>query len=233
MALAYTEVAVSDGGTLSGVVRFMGRSMALKPIPVSRHPEVCGDEKPSDALVMGGGRGVAGSVVLVHGVTQGKKSRFEAVLDSRHCAFAPRVIVTMAGARTRVRNSDPIVLSARGLQGKTTVFHVAIAEKDQEVDITRRLTKPGVVRIVSDTDPHMSAWMIVHDSPYVAVTDELGAFRIEGIPPGSYRVSLWHEGFRRRGTDRYGRPLYEEPHTITKEVTIAPRATAAVAFELR
>ena len=60
-----------------------------------------------------------------------------------------------------------------------------------------------------------------------------GAFRIEDIPPGAYRVTMWHQGFRRRGIDRTGRLVYEEPHTITKEVAIAPRATATVAFELR
>jgi hypothetical protein len=232
-ALAYTEVSVSDGGTLAGVVRFVGKAVSLEPMPVRRHHEVCGDEQPSDALVVGLDRGVTGGVVFVHGVTQGKKSPSDVVLDSRHCAFAPRVVATTAGARAKVKNSDPIVHSARGLLGKTTVFHVAIPGKDQEVDITRRLTRPGVVRIVSDSYPHMSAWMIVHDSPYVAVTDEQGAFRIEGIPPGSYRVSLWHEGYRRRGTDPNGRPLFEEPHTITKDVTIAPRATATVAFELK
>ena len=155
------------------------------------------------------------------------------VLDQRGCAFAPRVVATMAGARTRVKNSDPIVHSARGLQDQATVFHVAIAGKEQEVDITRRLSRPGIIRVVSDTAPHMAAWMIVHDSPYLAVTDERGAFRIEDIPPGAYRITVWHEGFRRRGTDREGRPLYEAPHTITKEVTVPPRATATVAFELR
>jgi Carboxypeptidase regulatory-like domain len=86
---------------------------------------------------------------------------------------------------------------------------------------------------VCDAHPHMSAWMIVHDSPYYAVTDERGSFRIDGVPPGSYKVTLWHEGFRPKGLDKDGRPLYDEPRTLTKEVTIAPRATATVDFELK
>jgi hypothetical protein len=90
-----------------------------------------------------------------------------------------------------------------------------------------------VVRVVCDAHPHMSAWMIVHDSPYYAVTDERGAFRMEGVPPGRYKVTMWHEGFRPKGLDKDGRPLFDEPRTITKEITIAPRATATVDFELK
>ena len=100
------------------------------------------------------------------------------------------------------------------------------------IDITRRLAQPGVVRVVCDVHPHMVAWVVVHDSPYYAVTDERGAFRIEGLPPGSYKVTMWHEGFRPRGVDKDGRALYDEPRTRTKDVAIAPRATATVDFEL-
>jgi hypothetical protein len=74
---------------------------------------------------------------------------------------------------------------------------------------------------------------VVHDSPYYAVTDGRGAFRIDGIPAGSYKVVMWHEGFRPRGLDRDGRPRYDEPRTLTRDVTIAPGATATVDFELR
>lgn len=233
LALAYTEVPVPDGGTLTGVVRFTGKPAPTDLVSVSRSREVCDERKPSEALRLGPDKSVAGGVILVHGVTRGKRNPFDVVLESRPCAFTPPVMATMAGARARVRNSDSILHSTRGVQGKTTVFHVAIPGKEQEVDITRRLTKPGVIRILAERDPHMRAWMVVHDSPYVTVTDERGVFRIEAIPPGSYRVTMWHQGFRRRGTDRDGRLLYEEPHTITKEVAIAPRSTATVAFELR
>jgi len=132
-----------------------------------------------------------------------------------------------------VKNSDAILHNTHGFIGKPTVFNLALPNRDQMIDITRRLTRPGVVRVVCDAHPHMSAWMIVHDSPYYAVTDERGAFRIDGVPPGSYKVTMWHEGFRLKGLDKDGRPLYDEPRTVTKDVTIAPGATATVDFELK
>ena len=44
---------------------------------------------------------------------------------------------------------------------------------------------------------------------------------------------MWHEGFRAKGLDKDGRPLYDEPHTITRDVTIPAKGTATVDFELK
>jgi len=155
------------------------------------------------------------------------------VLDNHKCLFVAHVSALMAGDRVRVKNSDPILHNTHGFLGKPTVFNLALPNKDQVIDITKRLTRPGVVRILCDAHPHMSAWIIVHDSPYLAVTDERGAFRIDEVPPGTYKVTMWHEGFRPKGADKDGRPVYDEPRIVTKEVTIAPKATATVEFELK
>jgi hypothetical protein len=231
-ALAYEIVTVADGGVLAGVVKFTGAPPKLEPLSVNKNRDVCGDRKESEALVLGAERGVRGTVILLEGVARGKKPGADVVLDNHRCLFISHVSAVMAGERARVKNSDAILHNTHGFLGKPTVFNLALPNRDQMIDITRRLTRPGVVRVVCDAHPHMSAWMIIHDSPYYAVTDERGAFRIDGIPPGSYKVTMWHEGFRPKGLDKDGRPLYDEARTVTKDITIAPRATATVDFEL-
>ena len=230
---AYEEIALKDGGTLSGVVRFAGTPPKLDPLPVHRNREVCGEQKASEALVVGPDRGVRGSVVLIGGVAKGKKATGEALLDNHRCLFVSHVSALAAGEKARVKNSDGILHNTHGFLGKPTVFNLALPNRDQFVDITRRLTRPGVVRVRCDAHPHMFAWLIVHDSPYVAVTDDRGAFRIADVPPGTYKVTMWHEGFRPKGVDKDGRPLYDEPRTITRHVTIAPKGAATVEFELK
>ena len=232
-AIAYEVATVADAGVVAGVVKFTGPPPKLEPLAVNKNRDVCGDRKDSEALVLGPDLGVRGSVILVEGVARGKKPSAEIVLDNNRCVFVSHVSAVMAGERARVKNSDAILHNTHGFLGKPTVFNLALPNRDQMIDITKRLTRPGVVRVVCDAHPHMSAWMIVHDSPYYAVTDERGAFRIEGVPPGTYKVTLWHEGFRPKGLDKDGRPLYDEPRTITREITIAPRATATVDFELK
>jgi hypothetical protein len=232
-AAAYEIVTVADGGVLTGLVKFTGAPPRLEPLAVNKNRDVCGDHKESEALVLGAERGVRGGVILLEGVARGKRPGAEVVLDNHRCVFVSHVTAVMAGERARVKNSDAILHNTHGFLGKPTVFNLALPNRDQMIDITRRLTKPGLIRVVCDAHPHMSAWMIVHDSPYYAVTDERGAFRIDAIPPGVYKVTMWHEGFRPKGLDKDGRPIFDEPRTITKDITIAPRATATVDFELK
>jgi hypothetical protein len=230
---AYEEGEVRDSGTIAGVVKFAGAVPRLEPLKVNKNRDVCGESKPSEALIVDGDGGVKGSVVLVEGVGKGKKVESEVVLDNAGCVFVPHVAAAAVGGRVRVKNSDPILHNTHGFLGKPTVFNLALPNKDQVIDITRRLTRPGVVRVLCDAHPHMFAWLVVHDSPYVAVTDARGAFKIGAVPPGTYKVTMWHEGFRPRGVDKDGRPLYDEPRTVTREVTVAPRGTVTVDFELK
>ena len=230
---AYEIMAVADGGALTGTVRFVGAPPTLDPIPVNKNRDVCGETKPSESLVLGPDHGVKGGVVMIEGVTRGKKAGGDVTLDNHKCLFVAHVTAVSPRDRVHVKNSDPVLHNTHAFLGRTTVFNLALPNKDQTIDVTRRLSKPGVVRVLCDAHTHMSAWILVHDNPYVAVTDTHGAFRITDVPPGTYRVTLWHAGFRPKGADKDGRPLYDEPRTVTKEVTIAPRTVATVDFELR
>jgi plastocyanin len=232
-AVAYEVVAVADGGVVSGTVKFSGARATLEPIAVSKNREVCGERKPSEALVVGANGGVKGSVVLIEAVTRGKKAKGDLVVDNQACLFVSHVSATMAGERVRVKNSDTILHNTHGFLGKPTVFNLALPNRDQMIDITKRLTRPGVVRVLCGAHPHMFGWLVVHDSPYVTVTDEHGAFRMDEVPPGTWKVTMWHEGFRPKGVDKDGRPLYDDPRTVTRAITVAPKGTATVDFELK
>ena len=39
----------------------------------------------------------------------------------------------------------------------------------------------------------MQSWLIVTDTPYVAVSGENGSFEIPDLPAGDYTVEWWHE----------------------------------------
>jgi plastocyanin len=183
-------------------------------------------------LVLGPGNGVRGSVILVEGVSRGKKAEGELILDNARCLFVPHVSAVMAGAPAKIRNSDPIQHNAHGFLATRAIFNVPLFSKGRVVDITPRLKQAGVVRVLCDVHTHMSAWIVVHDSPYFAVTDDQGNFKIDGIPPGEYRVTMWHEGFTPKGVDKDGRPVYEE-WRLQREVTIPRGGAAAVDFEIK
>jgi hypothetical protein len=39
----------------------------------------------------------------------------------------------------------------------------------------------------------MQGYVFVFDHPYFAITDETGQFRIEDLPPGRWKTTIWHE----------------------------------------
>lgn len=106
---AYEAIDVNDGGTLTGVVRFAGTPPKLAPLAVNKNREICGEEKASEALVVGADGGVRGTVVLIEGVTRGKKPTGEVVLDNHRCLFVSHVTALAAGEKARVKNSDSIL----------------------------------------------------------------------------------------------------------------------------
>ena len=41
----------------------------------------------------------------------------------------------------------------------------------------------------------MRSYIYSSRHPYVAITDADGGFEIKDLPPGKYKVRVWHEGF--------------------------------------
>jgi plastocyanin len=231
-AQAYEVAAVGNAGSLTGSVKLAGAVPRLEPIPVRKNQEACGRSVPNEALVLGPNKGVKGGVILVEGVARGKKVEGELILDNARCLFVPHVSAVMAGAPAKIRNSDQVQHNAHGLQAARSIFNLPLSFKGRVVDITARLKQPGVVKVLCDVHAHMSAWLVVHDSPYFAVTDETGNFRIDGIPPGKYTVTMWHEGFFQKGVDKDGRPVYEEQR-VKKEMSVPSGGAVRVDFELK
>jgi plastocyanin len=233
LAWGYEEAAVTDGGSLIGSVKFVGPAPKLDPIPVKKNRDVCGQSVVNEALVVGPNRGVKGSVILVEGVTRGKRANNALTLDNAKCLFVPHVAAVMAGATVKVKNSDDVLHNSHGYLGTPTVFNLALPNRGQVIDITKRLKKPGAIKVLCDAHTHMSGWIVVHDSPYYAVTDENGDFKIDDIPPGKYTVTMWHEGFILKSSDKDGRPVYDEPRRVVKHVVVPAKGSATVDFELK
>jgi hypothetical protein len=231
-AHGYEAGIVKDGGSVSGTVKFAGTPPKLEPVRVIKNQEFCGRSKPNEALVVGGGKGVRGAVVWIEGIAAGK--RFEGktlVLDNTTCVFVPHVLVTFLDQKALVVNSDDVLHNVNALGANP--FNLALPNKGQQIDITKRLRRTGVSELKCNAHVHMRGWMITLDHPYVAVTDANGHFAIDNVPAGRHRLTMWHEPWVERGRDRDGRPAYGPPVTVTREVTVAANGTTSVEFELK
>ena len=192
--LGYQETEVSNGGTIIGEVKLSGTTTKPENIPVTKNQEYCGAHKSSEKLLTGTNQGVKNVVVTLENITQGKKidKTTRPVLDNNQCMFSPHVQAAVVGSKLEIRNSDPILHNTHAFLGNATVFNLALPLQGQK--IPKALRKPGVVRVQCDAGHGwMSAYVVVTEHPYHAVTDENGAFKITDVPPGNYKLKAWHE----------------------------------------
>jgi hypothetical protein len=87
----------------------------------------------------------------------------------------------------------------------------------------------------------MNAEMLVVLHRYYTVIDESGRFELTDVPPGQYQIVAWHDGWnldREEAafdvlTERnVRRPVFSDPKTWEKQITVSPDATAVVNFVL-
>ena len=120
--------------------------------------------------------------------------------------FVPHLLAIPVGTTVEFPNLDPI-------------FHSAFSNIDgQPFDIglyppgsTRRVhfRRPGVVRIFCNIHQSMSAVIVVAPTPWIAVSGRGGAFSIDGIEPGKYRLHFFYE-----------RATQETLDALTREIEI-------------
>ncbi len=104
--------------------------------------------------------------------------------------FLPHLLAISVGTTVSFPNYDPI-------------FHNAFSNYDGEIfDVglyppgTSRLIefkREGIVRVFCNIHPAMSAVIVVLKSPYFATSGKSGDFMISNVPPGSYRLRVFHE----------------------------------------
>jgi hypothetical protein len=191
-AHAYQAIEVRNGGRIFGTVALAGEAPALKPLEVYKNREICGSELPNQSLVVGPKNGIRYAVVTVEDIASGKAVEVGEIhaLDNVKCAFVPRVLAASVGHWIVIKNTDPILHTADARVGDRTLFNVALWPGRE---LRRPIAYPGLVYINCDAHPWMKAFMLVTDHPYYAVTDIYGNYQIDDVPPGTYKVRVWHE----------------------------------------
>jgi len=104
--------------------------------------------------------------------------------------FTPHVLAIPVGSAVSFPNFDPIFHNAfSNFNGQ--IFDVGLYKpgSSRTVDFKRE----GFVRVFCNIHPQMSAVIVVLKTPYFAVTDKAGAFRIQDVPPGQYELHVFHE----------------------------------------
>ncbi len=104
--------------------------------------------------------------------------------------FEPRVLVVTAGSEVIFPNEDPILHNVFSTSASNR-FDLGLYGRGEGK--THRFEQPGLVRVFCNVHPAMSAHIVVLDTPHFVVPDENGHFRLDQLPPGPGRLTVWHE----------------------------------------
>ncbi|MDQ7083044.1 MAG: carboxypeptidase regulatory-like domain-containing protein [Aquificota bacterium] len=187
-------------GVIEGKVVYVGkRKLKNRRKLITKDKEVCGRGYKIDRVYeISEEGGVKNAVVFVEGLKT--RSSRSATLIQEKCEFHPRVVALTAGSTLEIVNRDATKHEANGVQDFETIFQISQPKKGMVDKVS--LKKPGVVEVTCNIHGWMKAWAVVVENPYFAVTDENGSFRIEGLPPGRYKLKVWHEGLGEKNHDR-------------------------------
>jgi len=206
---------VKDGGSISGTVKFKGTAPAPKKLEVSKDKEVCGKTpKVDQSLVVNNGN-LANAVVTITDIKTGKKIDAKKVtLDQKGCEYQPHVLAFPVGTTVEILNPDGILHNVHSYSKVNSPFNMAQPKFKKTLDV--KIDKPEAIEVKCDVHGWMQGWLVATESPYVAVTDNSGNFKLTDVPPGSYTVEVWHEKLGKN----------------TQKVTVKAKEDAKVSFEV-
>jgi plastocyanin len=121
------------------------------------------------------------------------------IMDQKGLIFIPHVIVAPVGSTVEFLNSDSV---------QHNVFWTAIGgnkklgknlgtwPKGEKRNF--KFENPGVVTLLCNVHPEMSAYVIVVPTSYYATANANGEYSIENVPDGPHTITVWHEGMKQQ-----------------------------------
>jgi hypothetical protein len=202
-----------------------------------------------ERLIIGPQGGMANTVVYLKNVSSGKPMDLPEQrrhLDQKRCRYIPHILLVPENDNLSMMSSDA-TLHTIHMDGAAT-FNLPFPFTNRPT--ARTMSTPGLVRgnLSGDISPHlrcngghvwMNAEMMVVPHPYYAVTDESGRFEFTDVPPGAFQIVAWHEGWGVAGKEQsydvltehsVQRPLFTEPKTWEKSVTVSGNQVSTVNF---
>jgi plastocyanin len=104
-------------------------------------------------------------------------------------AFVPAVSVVPRGTAVHFPNRDTVrhhVYSFSAVKPFELKLYIGTPSNPVTFD------KAGIAVLGCNIHDHMVAWVVVVDTPYRTLSEADGMAAIDGVPPGDYRLRVWH-----------------------------------------
>jgi plastocyanin len=144
--------------------------------------------------------GAAGSVVWVEDASAKPEAPAKPfVIDQKGLLFIPHVVVVPVGSTVDFLNSDSVAHNVfwTNIGGDKKLGH-NLGTWPKGEKRTFKFDNPGVVSLLCNVHPEMSAFVVVVPTSLYATTDASGAYTIQNVPDGAHKVTVWHEGMKQQ-----------------------------------
>lgn len=185
----YKEITVKNGSVIRGTVTY-GKP---QPAVIAAGQPECGPTVDNPNITVINGR-LANAVILLKGVKKGKaflESQKNVLSDQKKCVFKPHIAMVAEGGSITFRNSDPAMHNVK-VSNPTMRLNFNEGLAKQGDTMTKSFPKAGKTVMACAAHSFMKAHIVVMDNPYYAVTDGNGQFVINDVPPGKYKIEVWH-----------------------------------------
>lgn len=204
VALGLASPASAEWGNLSGQFIYDGAAPTPAPVLVTKDQQVCGIHNLVDEVltVNPTNKGLAGVVVFVY-VDRGGKApeihpsyvetaKAEVRFDNLNCRFEPHVVLLRTTQTLVIGNRDPIGHNSKVDTVKNAPINPIIpANGEVKQNFSKEERLPS--KVTCSIHPWMNGWVVIKETPYMAVTDADGRFEIANLPTGKWSFQVWHE----------------------------------------
>lgn len=112
--------------------------------------------------------------------------------DQKNLVFHPHVLPILVGTTVDFLNSDDVLHNVFSPDQCAEKFNLGTWPKGQIRSYTFK--KPGCEPVIlCNVHPEMEAYAVVLETPYFAVSDKDGSYKISDVPAGKYTLKIWHE----------------------------------------
>ena len=109
-------------------------------------------------------------------------------MDQKSMKFIPHVLTITAGDTVHFLNHDGVDHNVYSPDGDA--YNLGMIKANASGDHV--FAKPGAYTQLCSVHPEMLAYVWVGQNPYAAAVDDKGKFKIENVPPGTYKLSVWN-----------------------------------------
>ncbi|MCZ6678771.1 MAG: carboxypeptidase regulatory-like domain-containing protein [Candidatus Poribacteria bacterium] len=222
---SYKVVNVANGGTITGVVKYEGDAPEMKKLEITKDQNVCGKtDKFEESLVVGDGNALRDVIVYLIDISEGagfsedKSVKYE--IDQKGCQFLPHVNLLPVGQQLTMINSDRIMHNIHIFSNTNKAYNKAQGKNRRKMRLPKVKKAEGPVPIKCDVHGWMQGWIAYIPHPYFAASNEKGEYKIENVPPGTYKLGYWQAAC---GTNKDA-PVsvtVEAGGTVTQDLTLA------------